>query len=114
MNPIDSMHRPSGALTLQAARTRAGLSLREAATLAGTSHATLHAYETGKKTPSVDTFIRILEAMGFALEFELHPRIREADGLKRGEELRQVLELAEQFPARVPRYMDHPCFPRTR
>jgi transcriptional regulator with XRE-family HTH domain len=99
-----------GARLLESARQRAGLSLRETARRAGTSHATLKAYETGAKTPSVATLLRILDACGFAVDFELSPRIRWQDGIYRGDELEQVLRLAGQFPARVSRYMDYPRF----
>lgn len=96
--------------TLRAARERAGLSLRELATRAGTSHSTLLAYERGKKVPSVATFVRILDACDMAVDFQLSPRIRERDGIPRGEELQAVLELADQFPVRVRRRMDLPVF----
>ena len=96
---------------LRDTRARAGCSLREAARRAGTSHATLHSYESGRKVPSVATFLRILNALGFAVELNLHPRIRWQDGIPRGEELESVLALAEQFPAKVPRRMDYPVFP---
>ena len=68
--------------TLRRARERAGLTLRGAARAAGTSHATLSAYERGRKSPSVDTFLRILEAYGFAVDVELAPRIRSRDGIE--------------------------------
>ena len=95
---------------LASARQLAGLSLREVARRARTSHATLHTYETGKKTPSVATFLRILETCGFAVDFELSVRIRWQDGIYRGDELEQVLSLAGEFPSRVSRYMDYPKF----
>lgn len=96
--------------TLRAARARAALSLRELARRAGTSHATLSAYEKGQKVPAVTTFLRILEACGFAVEVELWPRVRERDGLDRGEELRQVLELADRFPVRPSGSLRYPRF----
>jgi len=96
---------------LRAARLEAGLSLRELARRAGTSHATLHAYETGSKSPSAATFLRILEACGFAVDLELRPRIRWQDGIYRGDELAAVLELAAEFPSRPRRRMDYPVFP---
>jgi transcriptional regulator with XRE-family HTH domain len=99
-----------GAELLRDARRRAGLSLREAARRAGTSHATLVAYERARKVPSVATFLRILDACGFAVDVELSPRIRWQDGIYRGDELEQVLRLASQFPAKARRYMDHPRF----
>ncbi len=98
------------AQVLKRARTAAGLSVRELARRAGTSHPTVLAYENGRKAPSVAVFLRLLEACGFAVELELEKRIREADGLERGEELRQVLELAEQFPSKMSRHLDTPRF----
>lgn len=95
---------------LHDARVTAGLGVRELARRAGTSHATLLAYERGTKTPSVAVFLRLLRACGFAVDLDLERRVREADGIDRGDELRQVLELAEQFPARVSRTLDLPRF----
>ena len=99
------------AATLREARAQAGLSLRQLAARAGTSHATLSAYEHGRKAPAVPTFFRILEACGQAVDIQLSPRIRERQGLPRGEELRQVLELAEAFPARRAQRLTYPKFP---
>jgi transcriptional regulator with XRE-family HTH domain len=97
---------------LQHARLAAGLSLRELAARAGTSHATLLAYEQGKKVPSVTTFLRILEAAGYGVDIRLNKRIRERDGIPRGEELEAVLRLAEQFPTRVSKRMAFPVWPK--
>lgn len=96
---------------LASARTAAGLSLRELAERAQTSHATLSAYEKGRKVPSVTTFLRILEACGNVVDIRLLPRIRERDGIPRGEELASVLMLAAQFPARAARHLELPVFP---
>jgi transcriptional regulator with XRE-family HTH domain len=98
--------------TLRAARTRAGLSLRALAMRAGTSHSALVAYERGRKSPSVATFLRIIDACGFATDFELSLRVRERDGLARGRELEDVLNLAAQFPARHAKTMRYPKFGR--
>ena len=95
---------------LHRARKRAGLSLRAAAERAATSHATLVAYEKGRKSPSVTTYLRILHAYGYAADIELSPRIREQDGYPRGEELEEVLELAAQFPARHAKKLTYPRF----
>ena len=100
----------SAGTVVRRARERAGLSLRALATAAGTSHSTLAAYEAGRKTPTVDTLDRILDAAGFAIDRELSPRIRSRNGLSRGEELVQVLELAAQFPARHSSEMTCPVF----
>jgi transcriptional regulator with XRE-family HTH domain len=103
-------HAQAAASLLAESRDQAGLSLREVARRAGTSHATLLAYERGTKTPSIVTFLRVLDACGFAVDFDLSPRIRWQDGISRGEELAAVLGLAEQFPARVSRHMNYPAF----
>lgn len=49
------------------ARSRADLTLRDLASRAGTSSATLSAYETGSKDPRASTLVRILEAAGTEL-----------------------------------------------
>jgi transcriptional regulator with XRE-family HTH domain len=85
-------------LLIRQARRRAGLSQRELAARAGTSHATLSAYERGRIVPSVHTLDRLLRAAGFESVVYLERRIREFEGLDRGEELRRALELASQFP----------------
>jgi len=94
--------------TLRDTRLRAGLSLRELGRRAGTSHATLLAYERATKVPTTTTFFRILEAAGNAVDLNIQPRIRVRDGIPRGEELIAVLELAEQFPAKVARRLQLP------
>jgi transcriptional regulator with XRE-family HTH domain len=105
------------AAVLRAARLTSGLTLRQLAARAGTSHSTLAAYERGRKVPGVTTFLRILAACGQGIDLCADRRIREADGLDRGEELRQALELAAAFPApersqsQVPRW---PRWPQTR
>jgi transcriptional regulator with XRE-family HTH domain len=113
MTEDDDIHVAHVGRTLRLARRRAGLSLRELASRAHTSHSTLAAYEQGRKAPSVPTFLRILQACGFATDFELSPRIRERDGVDRGRELVDVLELAAQFPARHAKSMRYPKFGRT-
>lgn len=84
---------------LRDARQTAGLSLRAAAQRAATSHATLAAYESGRKAPTLPTLLRVLRAYGFETDIAVSTRIRERDGIPRGEELAQVLALAEQFPS---------------
>jgi transcriptional regulator with XRE-family HTH domain len=95
---------------LRTARISAGLSLRAAAEKAATSHATLAAYEAGRKAPTLPTLLRLLRACGFAADLEISPRIRERNGLPRGRELEEVLKLAEQFPARPQRDLSFPRF----
>lgn len=110
MNKPERHYIQRAAQTLGQARARAGLSLRVVARRAGTSHTAIYAYEQGDKVPSVETFQRILDACGFAVDFVMLPRIRYRDGLYRGDELEQVLELAEEFPARLSRHMSYPKF----
>ncbi len=107
-----SAHLLEYARILRAARQAAGLSLRELATRAGTSHSTLVAYESGAKVPSVNTFLRVLHACEFAVDLLLNRRVRWRNGLARGDELAQVLELAEHFPNRYARRKTPLDFPR--
>lgn len=100
------------ALSLRAAREQAHLSLRELAQRAGTSHATISAYEAGRKVPSAETWLRLLDACGYGVDLTLRPRVREANGLARGDELLAVLELAEQFPARPGKTLRFPPMAR--
>jgi transcriptional regulator with XRE-family HTH domain len=86
------------AVLLRTVRSEAGLTLRELAAIAGTSHSTLSAYEHGAKTPTVDTLDRIVRAAGFALDTELRRRHRGDPALTRGDELVAVLRLAAAFP----------------
>jgi transcriptional regulator with XRE-family HTH domain len=89
------------------ARRRAGLTLRQLGEVAGTSHSTLSAYESGRTTPTVATLDRILGAAGFAVDVTLVPRIERAE---RGHELAEVLDLAAQFPARHAAHIEYPKF----
>ena len=101
-------------LTLRQARAKAGLSLRALAERAGTSHATLAAYESGRVVPRVDTLDRILRAAGFAADIDLawRPDATDAAREAKGDELRQALVLAAMFPARHARRLLFPPFPR--
>jgi transcriptional regulator with XRE-family HTH domain len=99
----------NAAALVRQARTRAGFSLRHLAERAGTSHATLSAYESGHVDPSVQTLQRIIRAAGFGLAIDLFPVVGDTD-LSRGDELLQVLELASQFPARHTADLRYPKF----
>jgi transcriptional regulator with XRE-family HTH domain len=87
------------AMLLRSARLRAGLTLRQLAAAAHTSHSTLAAYETGAKCPTVETLNHIVEAAGFRVESYLGPRAERFDRDARGRELADVLELAEALSA---------------
>ncbi|MEA2433283.1 MAG: hypothetical protein QOG54_740 [Actinomycetota bacterium] len=67
MIPMDSW---AGNL-IRLARNEAGLSQRELARQAGTSQATISAYEAGRKSPTLDTLARIVRAAGLDLRINL-------------------------------------------
>jgi transcriptional regulator with XRE-family HTH domain len=100
------------ATVLRRARRRSRLTLRELAGRAGTSHATLSAYEAGRKVPTVATLDRIVRAAGFELVDELEPAVGGVDRAARGQELIDVLELASMFPARHEPELSFPRFGR--
>jgi len=97
-------------LIIRAARRQSQLSLRALAARAGTSHATLSAYENGRVDPTTTVFMRIIGATGHSLESTLLAAPPDIEGMPRGEELIAVLELAEQFPARHAPELEFPLF----
>lgn len=97
---------------LRTARSQAHLTLRELAARAHTSHATLAAYEAGRKSPGAATLERVVRAAGFELTASLTPRIGAADPADRGRELLDVLQLAAHFPARHAPTLTAPIFGR--
>ena len=88
--------------TLRDARERAGLSQAALGERTGTSQATISAYESGRKQPSVDTLSRLLAAMGQRLAVEPGSRIEPPRERHRRNAriLAQVLALAEALPVR--------------
>jgi hypothetical protein len=62
----------------------------------------LSAYERGRREPGADTFLRIVEAIGFEPTW-----MRRLDPSVQGRRLVEVLELAEALPFR-PRPMPRP------
>jgi transcriptional regulator with XRE-family HTH domain len=98
------------ALIIRTARGRSRLSLRALAARAGTSHATLSAYENGRVDPTTAVLSRIVAAAGCSLEANLLGSPPDLDGLQRGDELMAVLELAEHFPARHAPKLEFPPF----
>ena len=88
--------------TLRIARRHAGMSQSDLALRAGTSQATISAYESGRKVPSVETLTRLLAATGSHLAVEpgvAHLPTR-AERELRARALGDVLALAEALPAR--------------
>ncbi|MBI4883668.1 MAG: helix-turn-helix transcriptional regulator [Actinobacteria bacterium] len=97
------------ALVLRANR-RSAVSLRDLARRAGTSHATIAAYRAARVSPSVATLGRVARAAGVELEASLVRSL--PDRAARAQELLDVLDLAEQFPARHARRLEYPRFGR--
>jgi len=95
---------------LKNARLKARLSLRELAARASTSHSTIAAYEQGRKAPGIDVYIRLLNACGADLNLVNSPRLHFPEARERGKELEEVLNLAEQFPARHKSHIQYPRF----
>lgn len=96
---------------LRGARRAAGISQRRLAELAATSPAAVAAYETGAKSPTVATLSRLLAAMGVDLvTVPLDRSVIDRD--RRGEELVEVLDLADAFPAKHRRELRYPPFGR--
>jgi transcriptional regulator with XRE-family HTH domain len=104
----------NAAYTLRQARRAAGLSLRQLAERAGTSHATLAAYEAGRAVPRLDTLDRILRAAGYASDIDIihRPDATAAERRAKGDELRRALELAAMFPARHSKRLRFPPLAR--
>ena len=102
----------NAAQAIRSARSRVGLTLRELAAKASTSHSAIAAYESGAKSPSASTVDRIIEAAGFALDRQLSLRVRGDGRQDRGAELAAVLELAAEFPARHSAKLEFPVFGR--
>lgn len=87
---------------VRAARKRAGLTQTELAVRAGTSQATISAYESGHKQPSVETLTRLLAATGSRLVVAPGPARMpsRSDQARAGRALVDVIALAEALPAR--------------
>lgn len=61
---------------LETARRKAGLTQLELSQRAATSRPTLSAYESGRKSPTLDTAERILRVAGFAISIDHIPKFR--------------------------------------
>jgi transcriptional regulator with XRE-family HTH domain len=100
---------------LRAARRAGGLTQAQLAERTSTSQATISAYESGAKQPSVDTLSRLLAATGARLAVVRDaPVVREptrAELAGAGEVLVQVLDLAGELPVRHDAEMHFPALP---
>jgi len=88
--------------TLRRAREEAGLSQSALAARAGTSQATISAYESGRKQPSVETLGRLLAATGRRLTVEraLPREPSPSEHARTARALVDVLALAGALPSR--------------
>ena len=98
---------------IRRARLRAGLTQHALAARAGTSQATISAYESGRKRPSVETLDRLLAATGARLAVVPRGSRRVRKPSKRelaraGRTLRDVIELAEALPVKHRRALEYP------
>lgn len=91
-------------ITLREARRRGLLTQADLAARAGTSQATISAYERGHKQPSVETLARLLAATGarLSVEHDRQPVLRPspAQEARAGRTLLDVIALAEELPTR--------------
>jgi transcriptional regulator with XRE-family HTH domain len=101
---------------LRSARRAAGLTQVELARRAGTSQPTLSAYETGSKSPSLNTFDRLLAASGarVAVASRERPVVKPAatEISRRGRVLAQVLDLAASLPSQPEPVLRYPSLVR--
>jgi transcriptional regulator with XRE-family HTH domain len=98
---------------LRDARLAAGLTQAELAERAGTSQATLSAYERGRKVPSVSTLARLLAATGrrLATAPASAPVVSPSAAklAERGRILSDVLDLASVLPGRKAKTLRFPA-----
>ena len=96
-------------MSLRSLRSRAGLTTRELAARAGTSHATISAYEHGQKVPGSDTLDRIATAAGGVVL--VRPEGGGFSGSAHAREFLDALLLTEHLPARHRQTLSYPVFP---
>ncbi len=72
---------------IRIARRQSGLTQQMLAKRAGTSQAAVSAYESGRRSPSVDTLCRLLGAAGYEVRMRLTPPDTHAPSLAAAEAL---------------------------
>lgn len=80
---------------LRTLRLRTGRSQADVATAAGVPASVLSAYERGRRQPSLAIAGRIIDVLGYRVEF-----VRRLDPAVQARKLEDVLTLAEQLPYR--------------
>jgi len=78
------------------ARRRAGLTQQVLAHRAGTSQAAVSAYESGRRSPSVDTLCRLVAAAGYEVRMRLAPPDTHVPSLAAAENLLPSEQLERQ------------------
>jgi transcriptional regulator with XRE-family HTH domain len=96
-------------VSLRLLRRRAGLTTRQLADLAGTSHATVSAYETARKVPNAQTLIRLVTAAGG--ELIARPVGAGFGGGDHAREFLDALSLVELLPTKHAPLLRYPKFP---
>ena len=91
----------AGADTITHARVLARISKRELARRAHTSPAAIVEYESGRRSPTVDTFARLIDACGMGYNITLFSTAARERRNMAGNRLSQVLALADALPHRV-------------
>ncbi|NBN90748.1 MAG: alpha/beta fold hydrolase, partial [Actinobacteria bacterium] len=92
----------NAAAIITSARTRARLSKRELARRVGTSPAAIVEYESGRRSPTIDSLDMILRVCGVDIALSFVDRSETERLEKCGRDLAAVLELADSLPKRVP------------
>ena len=72
-------------LLISRARLKAGLTQRELAERAATSQAAISAYESGRRSPTVETLLRIVGAAGYEVRMRLDDPDTHVPALRRAE-----------------------------
>lgn len=81
---------------IRIARRQAGLTQQALADRAGTSQAAISAYESGRRSPSVDTLCRLLGAVGYEVRMRLARPDTHAASLAAAEALLPPDQLEQQ------------------
>ena len=91
----------AGADIITQARMREGISKRELARRAHTSPAAIVEYESGRRSPTVDTLARLIDACGFGYNITLYSTATRERRKLAGKRLSEVLALADALPHRA-------------
>lgn len=89
-------------------RHASALSQAELARRSGIPRTAINAYERGHRIPTSDTLLRLAEASGAQLKLSSKPRL---DLKRNARVLEEVLDLAEQLPARRRSRLTFPRLP---